>query len=152
MKRFNSLMMTMLAGTLMLAGPAFAAPRGGHGGGGFSHGGGGFSHEGGAQNFGGHAYGGQARGFSGARGFEGRGFEHGGTSRGYFRGGGWGFGVGVYPGYAYPYGYVNPYDYNPYYAAPVCNPNGGYYDANGNWIPDPNCGVPPATVPPPYGY
>jgi hypothetical protein len=65
--------------------------------------------------------------------------------------------VGVYPGYAYPYtyGYVDPY-YDPYYAAPapapVCNPNGGYYDANGNWIPEPNCDVPPPTAPVPYGY
>jgi hypothetical protein len=144
MKSLKGWIVTTLAGTLMLAAPAFAAPRGGHGGGGFSHGGGG-------QHFSGRSFRGPSRGFYGGRGYEGRGFEHGGMERGYVRGGGWGFGGGIYPGYAYPYGYGYPYGYDPYYAAPApapaCNPNGGYYDANGNWIPDPNCGVPP-----PYGY
>jgi hypothetical protein len=64
--------------------------------------------------------------------------------------------------YAYSYGYTDPYYYAPTYAeppyyagpapAPACNPNGGYYDANGNWVPDPNCQLPPATAPAPYGY
>lgn len=133
MKRFKGLMVAMVAGALMLAAPSFAESRGGHGGGGFSRG-------------------------RGARGFEGRGFEHRDFYRGYRRGGGWGFGVGVYPRYAYPYGYVSPYSYGPGYAAPyyggpapVCNPNGGYYDSYGNWVPDPNCQVPPASAGP-YGY
>ena len=43
-----------------------------------------------------------------------------------------------------------------YYAAPallrLAIPNGGYYDANGNWVPDPNCQVPPAAAPSTYGY
>jgi hypothetical protein len=146
MKGFKGLIVAMLAGTLMLAAPALAEARGGHGGGGFARGGG-------AQYFSGRSFNAPARGFSGgARGFEGRGIN-----RGYVRGGGWASAVGVYPGYAYPYtyGYVDPY-YDPYYAAPapapVCNPNGGYYDANGNWIPEPNCDVPPPTAPVPYGY
>ena len=165
MKQFKSVRALIMAGTMMLAVPAFAASPGGHGGGGFSRGGGG-----GGQHFSAPA----ARGFSGgrgfsdgARGFEGRGSEHRDFDRGYHRGGGWGFGVGAYPGYAYPYGYgyVDPY-YDPYYYGggyyaapapiPACNPNGSY-DANGNLIPDPNCPVPPATAAPapqavPYGY
>jgi hypothetical protein len=152
MKRFKGSMITMLAGTLMLAAPAFAESRGGHGGGGVSHGGG-------AQHFSGHSHSSPVRGLSGGvRGFENRGVEHRGFDQGYFRGGGWGFGVGVYPGYAYPYGdgSVDPYYYDPYYAAPApapaCNPNGGYYDANGNWVPDPNCQAPPAAGPAPYLY
>jgi len=158
MKRWKGLMVTMLAGSLMLAAPAFASPRGGHGGGGFSQGGG-------AQHFSGRSFSPPARGFSGGvRGFEDHGFEHRGFDRGYVGGGGWGVGVGVYPGYAYPYGYgyVDPYYYDPYsavpptYAAPApvpaCNPNGGYYDPNGNWVPDPNCQVPPTAPPAPYGY
>jgi len=36
--------------------------------------------------------------------------------------------------------------------SPACNPNGGYYDANGNWVPDPNWQVLPAAAPAPYGY
>lgn len=154
MKRFKGLMVATLAGALMLAAPSFAESRGGHGGGGFSRGGG-------AQHFSGRSFGGTSRGFSGgARGFEGRGFEHRDFDHDYGRRGGWGVGVGVYPGYAYPYGYVDPYYYGgyaapPYYAGPapaqVCGPNGGYYDPNGNWIPDPNCQVPPPTAAP-YGY
>lgn len=167
MKRFKGLMLTMLAGTLMLAVPAFAAPRGGggHGGG---HGGEGFSRGGGGHGFSG---GGEHRfsggGFEGRR-FEGHGFEGRGEhhdfdrDRGHFRGD---FGLGFYPGYVYPYdySYVDPYYYEPYYnpyyaappyygtpAAPACNPN-GYYDANGNFIPGQNCQVPPA-APAPYGY
>ena len=164
MQRLKSLTVAMMAGTLMLAAPAFAQSRGGHGGGGFSRGGGGFSYRGGAQNFGGHSFSAPARGYSGPV----RGFSGGGYAPHYYRGGGgWGVGVGVYPGYVYPYGsgYVSPYYYDPYYAAPpvyttpapvpACNPNGGYYDPNGNWIPDPNCQVPPsapAPAPTPYGY
>ena len=160
MKRLKSLMVAAVAGALLLAAPSFAESRGGHGGGGFSRGGG-------AQHFSERSFGGSAHGFSGgARGFEGRGFEHRDFDhrdfdRGYRRGGGWGFGVGVYPGYAYPYGYVDPYYYGPGYAAPpyyggpapgpVCSPNGGYYDSYGNWVPDPNCQVPPTTAAP-YGY
>lgn len=114
------------------------------------------------QHFSGRSYSAPARGFSGGvRGYGGRGF----VGRGYYGGGGWGLGVGVYPGYAYPYGYVDPYYYGPSYAAPpyyaappnyaapapaqACNPNGGYYDANGNFLPDPNCQAPPAAAP--YG-
>lgn len=158
MQRVKGLVVTMLAGMLMVAAPAFAQSRGGHGGGGFSRGGG-------AQHFSGHSFSAPARGFSGgARGFEGRGFENRGFNHGYFRGGGWGTGINVYPGYAYPYSYdyVDPYYYAPtyaapqYYAAPVpapaCNPNGGYYDGYGNWVPDPNCQVPPAAAPVPYGH
>ncbi len=145
MKRFKNLGIALLAGTLMVAAPAFAQSRGGHGGG--------FSRGGGAQHFSGRSYSRPARGFEG-RGFSGRGYEHRDFGRGYYRGGGWGVGIGVYPGYAYPYsyGYVDPYYAQPpVYAAPACNPNGGYYDPNGNWIPDPNCQVPPAPVPVPYG-
>lgn len=149
MKRFKGLMVTMLAGTLMLAAPGFAESRGGRGGG--------FSHSGGAHS-GERAFRGPGRGFSGgARGFEGHGFEHRGFDRDDFRGGGWGVGVGVYPRYAYPYdyGYVDPYYAAPPYPAapapvPACNPNGGYYDAYGNWVPDASCQIPPA--PAPYGY
>ncbi len=71
MKRFKGLMVAMLAGTLMLAAPAFAAGRGGggHAGGGFSRGGGvsrgGFAGGGGAQHFGGGSFSAPARGFSG---------------------------------------------------------------------------------------
>jgi hypothetical protein len=154
MKRIEGLMVAVLAGALVLAVPSFAQSRGGHAGGGFSHGAG-------AQHFSGHSYYGPARGFSsGGRNFEGRGFEHRGFNQGYFRGNAWG--VGVYPGYAYPYGYSSPYYYDPNYAvppyyaapapAPVCSPNGGYYDANGNWVPDPNCQGSPGVAPTPYGY
>ncbi len=156
MKRFKGLTMTMLAVTLIVAAPVFAESRGGHGGGGFSHGGG-------ASHFSGRSFSAPARGFSGgARGFEGRGFPNRGFDRGYIRGGALDFGVGVYPGYAYRYSYGSPYYYDPnyaeppYYAAPApvpaCNPNGGYYDANGSWVPDPNCQVPPVAGPVPYGY
>lgn len=80
----------------MVAMPAFAAPHGGHSGGGFARGEG-------AQHFSG-------RGFSGGRGLIGHGS---------YGGFGLGFGVGVYAWYAYPYGYayVDPYYYDPYYAA-----------------------------------
>lgn len=177
MKRFKGLMVAMLAGTVMLAAPVFAQGRGGHGGGGFSRGGSfsgargfsgggfsgsrGFSGGGGEQHFSGHSFGAPARGFNGGgRGFEGRDFEHGDHDHGHFGGGGLGFGVGVYPGYAYPYtyGYADPYYYDPgyveppYYAAPApAQACSGYYDAYGNWVPDPNCQVPP-TPPSPYGY
>ena len=175
MKPIKGVLVAMLAGTIMLAAPAFAESHGGgRGAGGFSRGGGGQRSSGNsfnapARGFNAPArtFNAPARGFSGGgrdfdnRGFEYRGYEHRGFDRDYVRRGGWGVGVGVYPQYGYPYGYAEPY-YDPSYAAPpyyaapapapACNPNSGYYDANGNWIPDPNCAVSPEATPAPYGY
>ena len=158
MKRPKGWMVKMLAGTLMLAVPAFAAP---HGGGGYSRGGGGSSRGAGSQHSGSAAQhfsgGGAGRSFRApARGFSGgeRDFDRDDYRGGFDRGGGWGVGVGVGIGLgAYPYGYVDPYyAAPPPVPAPVCSPNGGYYDAYGNWVPDPNCQVPPVAYPTPYGY
>lgn len=151
----------MLAGTLMLAAPAFAAPRGG---GGYSRGDGGSSRGAGSEHTGsaaqhfsgggaGRSFSAPTRGFSvGERDFD-RDDHRGGFDRGHARGGGWGVGIGVgaYPSYVDPYYAAPPY-YGAPVPAPVCIPSGGYYDAYGNWIPDPNCQVPPVAYPTPYRY
>jgi hypothetical protein len=123
---------------------AFAAPRGGHAGGGFAGGG--------------RSFAAPARGFSGGHAVASR--VYGGRYVGpgiYGPRIGLGFGIGAYPygyapyGYAVQYEYAAPYSYpGPYdnsapygYSAPAqtCNP-AGYYDQNGVWQATPGCAVP----------
>src|SRR5262249_24434337 len=86
MQRIKGLMLTMLAGTLLLAAPTFAQSRGGHAGGGHA---GGFARGGGAQHFSGRSFNAPARGFSGGA----RNFNYRAPARGYVGGGGLRFGV-----------------------------------------------------------
>jgi hypothetical protein len=163
MRRTLPVIVSWMAGCVLLAVPVIAS--GGHGGGGGGHGGGGGGHGGGGG--GGHAGGGGMRG-GGSAGFRG------GSSGGAFRGGGFrggagyrggrggfrggygyrggyglgygygGYGWGGYYGYPYLYGgfddfgdsgYVDPY-YNGY-------PSDGYGDGGYAYAPPPQ---PPVTI------
>ena len=143
---------TLLAGALMLATPAatWAQHRGGGGRGGGSPDarallaprGGERSYSRGSQ--------GREGGFQGNRSFPGgegdRGRHHDRDhDRDRYRGG---FRGGYYGYYSAPY-YSYGYSYPTYpYSGSYCNPN-GYYDAYGNWYPDPNCSYDPYSY---YGY
>jgi uncharacterized protein (TIGR03000 family) len=125
-KTITSLVLSLLAGSLIVLTPAVAEARpGGHGGGGGFHGG----------HFGGARYGGYHAGYARGGAYRGGGFYH----SGYYRGGHYGRGYGYhgYRGFGGYYPYYGGLYGLPYYGSGYSYPDYGYYG-----LSDPNAYAP----------